>query len=63
MEMKEKLYKEKVYENKLLNLHYKKHEIKPNYRISALFSPLLLSLPHLNKGMAMAFIEESHGKK
>jgi hypothetical protein len=55
MEMKEKLYKEKVYENKLLNLHYNKHEIKPNYRISALFSPLLLSLLLSQQGDGYGF--------
>jgi hypothetical protein len=44
MEMKEKLYKEKVSENKTIVIHYKMHEIKPIYRFSALFSPLLLSL-------------------
>jgi hypothetical protein len=50
MEMKEKIYKEKVSENKTTEIHYKKHEIKPIYRVSALFSPLLLSLLLSNKG-------------
>jgi len=43
MEIKEKLYKEKVSENKTTEIHYKMHEIKPIYWFSALFSPLLLS--------------------
>jgi hypothetical protein len=43
MEMEKKLYKEKVSENKTTEIHYKMHEIKPIYRFSAQFSPLLLS--------------------
>jgi len=31
MEMKEKFYKEKVSENKTIEIHYKMHEIKPIY--------------------------------
>jgi len=38
MEIKEKLYKEKVLENKTTEIHYKMHEIKPIYYFSALFS-------------------------
>jgi hypothetical protein len=37
MEMKEKLYKEKVSKNKTTEIYYKMHEIKPIYRFSALF--------------------------
>jgi hypothetical protein len=42
MEMKEKLYKEKVSENKTTEIHYKMHEIKPIYCFSSsilLYSP------------------------
>jgi hypothetical protein len=53
MEMKEKLYKEKVSENKTNEIHYKMHEIKPIY---CLFCSILLLQ---QGGMAMAFIEES----
>jgi len=49
MEMKEKLYKEKVSENKTTKIHYKMHEIKLIYIIYALFSPPLLSLLLPNK--------------
>jgi hypothetical protein len=63
MEMKEKLYKEKVSENKLLN--YTTRSTKLNLSTEfLLYSFLSYSLYYsLNKGMAMAFIEESHGKK
>jgi hypothetical protein len=37
MEIKEKLYKERVFENKTTEIHYKMHEIKPIYCFSALF--------------------------
>jgi hypothetical protein len=57
MEMKEKLYKEKVSENKTTEIHYKMHEIKPIYWI---FCSILLYSPLFQQGgMAMAFIEES----
>jgi hypothetical protein len=49
MEIKEKLYKEEVSENKATETHYKMHEIKPIY----------CSLPSLQGDMAMAFIEEN----
>jgi hypothetical protein len=39
MEIEEKLYKEKVSENKTTEIHYKMHEIKPYL----LFSTLLYS--------------------
>jgi hypothetical protein len=63
MEMKEKLYKEKVSENKLLN--YTTRSTKLNLSTEfLLYSFLSYSLYYSpNKGMAMAFIEESHGKK
>jgi hypothetical protein len=64
MEIKEKLYKEKVSENKLLN--YTTRSTKLNLSTEfLLYSFLSYSLYYypLNKGMAMAFIEESHGKK
>jgi hypothetical protein len=63
MEMKEKLYKEKVSENKLLN--YTTRSTKLNLSTEfLLYSFLSYSLYYsLNKGMAMAFIEESQGKK
>jgi hypothetical protein len=63
MEMKEKLYKEKVYENKLLN--YTTRSTKLNVTTEfMLYSLISYSLYYsLNKGMAMSFIEESHGKK
>jgi hypothetical protein len=63
MEMKEKLYKEKVFENKLLN--YTTRSTKLNLSTEfLLYSFLSYSLYHSpNKGMTMAFIEESHGKK
>jgi hypothetical protein len=59
MEMKEKLYKEKVYENKLLN--YTTRSTKLNLSTEFLLYFLLSYSLHysLNKGMAMAFIEES----
>jgi len=56
MEIKEKLYKEKMSENKTTEIHYKMHEIKPIYFFSALFYSILLSQ---QGGMAMAFIEEN----
>jgi hypothetical protein len=43
MEMKEKLYKEKVSENKATEIHYKMHEIKPIYWFSALIYSILSS--------------------
>jgi hypothetical protein len=55
MEMKEKLYKEKVSENKLLN--YTTRSTKLN--LSTEFLLYFLLSYSLNKGMAMAFIEES----
>jgi hypothetical protein len=60
MEIKEKLYKEKVSENKTTEIHYKMHEIKPIYCFSALLYSILplFYLPQQG-GMAMAFIEES----
>jgi hypothetical protein len=63
MKMKEKLYKEKVSEKKLLN--YTTRSTKLNLSTEfLLYSFLSYSLYYsLNKGMAMAFIEESHGKK
>jgi hypothetical protein len=63
MKMKEKLYKEKVSENKLLN--YTTRSTKLNLSTEfLLYSFLSYSLYYsLNKGMAMAFIEESQGKK
>jgi hypothetical protein len=63
MEMKEKLYKERVYENELLNytIRSTKLNLITEFLVYSLFS---YSLNYsLNKGMAMAFIEESHGKK
>jgi hypothetical protein len=58
MEMKEKLYKEKVSENKLLN--YTTRSTKLNLSTEfLLYSLLSYSLYSFNKGMAMAFIEES----
>jgi hypothetical protein len=42
MEIKEKLYKEKMSENKTTEIHYKMHEIKPIYYFSALFYSILL---------------------
>jgi hypothetical protein len=59
MEMKEKLYKEKVSENKLLN--YTTRSTKLNLSTEfLLYSFLFYSLySSFNKGMAMAFIEES----
>jgi hypothetical protein len=56
MEMKEKIYKEKVSENKTTEIHYKMHEIKPIYWFSALHYSIL---PLQQWGMTMAFIEES----
>jgi hypothetical protein len=56
MEIKEKLYKEKVSENKTTEIHYKMHEIKPIYCFSALLYSIL---PYQQGGMAMTFIEES----
>jgi hypothetical protein len=58
MEIKEKLYKEKMSENKTTEIHYKMHEIKPIYCFSALFYSILLYSPFQQGGMAMAFIEE-----
>jgi hypothetical protein len=49
MEMKEKLYKEKVSENKTIEIHY----------LLIFCSTLLYSLFSQQWGMAMAFIEES----
>jgi hypothetical protein len=43
MEMKENLYKEKVYENKTTEIHYKMHKIKPIYWFFALIYSILLS--------------------
>jgi hypothetical protein len=63
MEMKEKLYKEKVSENKLLNYNTRSTKLNLSTEF-LLYSILSYSLYYsLNKGMAMAFIEESHGKK
>jgi len=61
--MKEKLYKEKIYENELLN--YTTRSTKLNLTTEFLaYSLLSYSLYYSpNKGMAMGFIEESHGKK
>jgi hypothetical protein len=63
MEMKEKLYKEKVYENELLNYTTRstKLNLTTEFLVYSLLSYSLYSSP--NKGMAMAFVEESHGKK
>jgi hypothetical protein len=41
MEMKEKLYKEKVSENKTTEIHYNMHEIKSIYWFSALFCSII----------------------
>jgi len=41
MEIKEKLYKEKMSENKTTEIHYEMHEIKPIYCFSALFYSIL----------------------
>jgi hypothetical protein len=41
MDIKEKLYKEKVSENKTTEIHYKMHEIKPIYYFSALLYSIL----------------------
>jgi len=59
MEMKEKLYKEKVSENKLLN--YTTRSTKLNLSTEfLLYSFLSYSLYYSpTRGMAMAFIEES----
>jgi hypothetical protein len=59
MEMKEKLYKEKVSENKLLN--YTTRSTKLNLSTEFLLYSLLSYFLYysFNKGMAMAFIEES----
>jgi hypothetical protein len=59
MEMKEKLYKEKVSENKLLN--YTTRSMKLNLSTEfLLYSLLSYSLFYsFNKRMSMAFIEES----
>jgi hypothetical protein len=63
MEMKEKLYKEKVSENKLLNYTTRSTNLNLSTEF-LLYSFLSYSLSTtFNKGMAMAFIEESHGKK
>jgi hypothetical protein len=42
MKIKEKLYKEKMSENKTIEIHYKMHEIKPIYCFSAIFYSILL---------------------
>jgi len=42
--MKEKLYKEKVFWKWTTELHYNKHEIKTNYKVSALSYSLYHSL-------------------
>jgi hypothetical protein len=53
MEIKEKLYKEKMSENKTTEIQYKMHEIKPYLLF---FCSILL---FQQGGMAMAFIEEN----
>jgi hypothetical protein len=59
MEMKEKLYKEKVSENKLLNYTTRstKLNLSTEFLLYSLLSYSLFSW--FNKVMAMAFIEES----
>jgi hypothetical protein len=58
MEMKEKLYKEKVSENKTTEIHYKMHEIKPIYWFFAL---IYYILPHPTRRYGYGFYRRKLG--